>query len=177
MGRTEFMMDALRPTLEKNRSALIFSNTYTSCDFVARHLKGQNVKVTTVHSKIDLDQRQERLDRFTRGEFQVLSCTDLISRGVDTLNVSHVVNFEFPLNMFDYVHRVGRVGRVSSPQGAKVTSLVRGPVEVKLVQDLELAVRTNKEISNVNNNVIRILQKRREKKLEQSSAVDDENVL
>ena len=45
-----------------------------------------------------------------------MSCTDLMSRGIDTHNVSHVINYDFPLNPADYIHRVGRVGRVGGVQ-------------------------------------------------------------
>jgi len=104
-----------------------------------------------------------------------LVCTDLASRGLDTSRTHHVINYDFPLNMSDYLHRAGRVGRVGSPQGAKVTNLVNGriqvirsflygillmPNQVHLVQELEKAVRTNSEIPNVNANVIRIIRHR-----------------
>ena len=63
--------------------------------------------------------RGQILDDFLAGKFKILSCTDLVSRGIDTSNVSHVVNYDFPSNVSDYIHRVGRVGRIgtSQPQG------------------------------------------------------------
>ncbi len=99
-----------------------------------------------------------------RLQISVLSCTDLASRGLDTCNAHHVINYDFPLNMSDYVHRAGRSGRVGSPQGSRVTSLVGGRIQVHLVQMLERAVRTQTEIPNVNNNIIRIIQRRRSRK-------------
>ena len=77
-----------------------------------------------------------------------------------------MVNYDFPLNMSDYIHRAGRVGRVSSPQGSMVTNFVGDALQVHLVQKLEEAVRTATQIPNVNQNIIRIIRHRKEKKAE-----------
>ena len=89
-----------------------------------------------------------------------MSCTDLISRGIDTSDVSHVINYDFPLNPADYIHRVGRVGRVNGIKNCKVTSFVDNLAGVKVLQNIEASVRKNTEISNVNNNIIRIIEHR-----------------
>ena len=111
-----------------------------------------------------------------------MSCTDLISRGIDTHDVrwealetfnkthifiticSHIINYDFPLNPADYIHRVGRVGRVGGLRDGKVTSFVSRPAEVKVLQNIETAVRKNTEIKQVNNNIIRIIQHRVDRK-------------
>ena len=85
-----------------------------------------------------------------------MSCTDLMSRGIDTQDVSHVINYDFPLNPADYIHRVGRVGRVGGIQQGHVTSLVDNMGGVMVLQNLETAVRKNIEIQRVNNNIIRM---------------------
>ena len=89
-----------------------------------------------------------------------MSCTDLISRGIDTHDVSHVINYDFPLNPVDNIHRVGRVGRVGGVQHGHVTSLVDNVGGAMVLQNLETAVRKNIDIQKVNNNIIRIIQKR-----------------
>ena len=84
----------------------------------------------------------------------VLACTDLVSRGIDTQMIHHVVNYDFPISMVDYLHRVGRVGRVGQNlSGAKVTNLVCGKISVALVQEIEKSVRLNKAIPDVETNV------------------------
>ena len=90
----------------------------------------------------------------------MLSCTDLASRGLNTLRVHHVVNYDFPSNAADYLHRVGRVGRVGSKFKPKVTSLVCGQTSVRVVQDLEMAVRAHREIENTDGNVARVIKSR-----------------
>ena len=89
-----------------------------------------------------------------------MSCTDLVSRGIDTSTVSHVINYDFPLNPADYIHRVGRVGRVMGMADGHVTSLVCNAGQALVLQNLETAVRKNTEISKVNNNIIRIIEHR-----------------
>ena len=80
-------------------------------------------------------QRRANFDAFRRGDAAVLCCTDLASRGLDTCNAHHVVNYEFPFNMADYIHRVGRVGRVASVQGSRVTSFVAGKISIRYVKE------------------------------------------
>merc|ERR1712083_1231199 len=102
--------------------------------------------------------RRKNLDQFLTGEVKVISSTDLMSRGLDTHDVTHVINFDFPLNPSDYIHRAGRGGR-----GGRVTSFVDNQGGVKVVQNLETAVRKNIEIQQVNSNIIRIIKFRRER--------------
>ena len=68
------------------------------------------------------------------------------------------------MNPADYIHRVGRVGRVGGMQNGHVTSLVDNLGGVKVLQNIETAVRKNKEIQKVNNNIIRIIQFRAERR-------------
>ena len=81
--------------------------------------------------------------------------------GIDTLNVHHVINYDFPSNASDYLHRIGRVGRVGSKQAPKVTSLVCGQTSVRVVQDLEMAVRMNREVEATDGNIARVIKNRR----------------
>ena len=98
--------------------------------------------------------RHRHLSEFMKKECNILSCTDLASRGIDTGNVEHVINYDFPISMTDYLHRVGRVGRAgSNVQNCKVTNLVCGKIGVALVQELEKSVRLNKAVPCVESNV------------------------
>ena len=81
--------------------------------------------------------------------------------GIDTLNVHHVINYDFPSNASDYLHRIGRVGRVGSKQAPKVTSLVCGQTSVRVVQDIEMAVRMNREVEGTDGNVARVIKNRK----------------
>ena len=103
--------------------------------------------------------RQYNLKKFLTRDCNILACTDLVSRGIDTQTVNHVINYDFPQSMTDYIHRVGRVGRVGSNLvGSKVTSLVSGTISVALVQEMEKSVRLNKSIPDIETNVIRLME-------------------
>ncbi len=157
-GKEFYLLDVIEKDVDKGRPLVIFSNKSSTSQFLTHFLKDHKIRSVALNGHTDVPERRENLRRFLSGEVNVLTCTDLASRGLDTSNAVHVVNYEFPLNMFDYLHRLGRVGRVRSPGGSKATHLVVGPRQVKLVQDIELAVRTRKKLPNVNHNIIRIIE-------------------
>merc|ERR1719495_899898 len=140
---------------------MIFSNKMATSNWIYHFLKNKGISCEPFNSSVYWKTRYQSLERFERGEVQVLSCTDLASRGIDTLNVHHVINYDFPSNASDYLHRIGRVGRVGSKQAPKVTSLVCGQTSVRVVQDLEMAVRMNREVEGTDGNVARVIKNRR----------------
>lgn len=79
-------------------------------------------KIVALHARMTRDDRAAVYERFKSGEVTTLICTDIASRGVDTLAVKHVVLYDFPYSAIDYLHRVGRTAR-NGTQG-KATSLV-----------------------------------------------------
>lgn len=68
-----------------------------------------------------------------------------------------MVNFDFPLHVSDYIHRCGRVGRVSSMDKCSVTNFISGQHELELVKKIEHAIRTKAILPNVNANINRII--------------------
>ncbi len=104
--------------------------------------------------------RERVVQQFFDGKIQVLCCTDLASRGWDTLHVNHVINFEMPQFISDYIHRIGRVGRLNSARnggvGGIVTNYVTKAYEIELVWNIERSVRLGIDLHNVNANVKRI---------------------
>jgi ATP-dependent RNA helicase RhlE len=67
--------------------------------------------VATLHSNRTQEQRAQALRRFRSGEVRVLVATDIAARGIDVDGISHVINYDFPPQPEDYVHRIGRTGR------------------------------------------------------------------
>lgn len=90
---------------------LVFSRTKHGADKIARKLASAGVPVATLHSNRTQDQRAHALRRFRSGEVRVLVATDIAARGIDVDGISHVVNYDFPPQPEDYVHRIGRTGR------------------------------------------------------------------
>jgi ATP-dependent RNA helicase RhlE len=90
---------------------LVFSRTKHGADKLARKLASAGIATATLHSNRTQGQRLVALKRFRSGEVRVLVATDIAARGIDVDGISHVVNFDFPPQPEDYVHRIGRTGR------------------------------------------------------------------
>ena len=95
-------------------SVIVFCRTKDRADNVARLLKKNNHAVAVLHSNRTQREREEALQGFRDGKFEVLVATDIASRGLDIADVSHVVNYDVPQHPEDYVHRIGRTGRAES---------------------------------------------------------------
>jgi len=92
-------------------SVLIFCRTKHGADRVAGLLKRVNHSVAVLHSNRTQREREQALAGFRDGRFEVLVATDIAARGLDILEVSHVINYDVPQHPEDYVHRIGRTGR------------------------------------------------------------------
>jgi ATP-dependent RNA helicase RhlE len=90
---------------------LVFSRMKHGADRVAKQLESHGVKTATLHSNRSQNQRLRALKDFKSGDVRVLVATDIAARGIDVDDISHVVNYDFPMHPEDYVHRIGRTGR------------------------------------------------------------------
>jgi ATP-dependent RNA helicase RhlE len=95
-------------------SVIVFCRTKDRADNVARLLKKSNHAVAVLHSNRTQREREQALQGFREGCFEVLVATDIASRGLDIADVSHVVNYDVPQHPEDYVHRIGRTGRAEA---------------------------------------------------------------
>ncbi len=93
------------------QSVLVFSRTKHGADRVARKLDAAGISTATLHSNRTQGQRMQALKRFKSGEVRVLIATDIAARGIDVDGISHVINYDFPPQPEDYVHRIGRTAR------------------------------------------------------------------
>ena len=99
---------------EKMQMVLVFSRTKHGADKIAKKLEQTGVKCATLHANRSQNQRLRALDDFKTGKVRVLVATDIAARGIDVDGISHVVNFDFPHIVEDYVHRIGRTGRAGA---------------------------------------------------------------
>ena len=90
---------------------LVFSRTKHGADRIARQLGSKGITTATIHSNRSQNQRLRALKDFKAGSVRVLVATDIAARGIDVDGISHVVNYDFPMQSEDYVHRIGRTGR------------------------------------------------------------------
>ncbi|CAH2077065.1 unnamed protein product, partial [Iphiclides podalirius] len=163
LGKAQKPMELLKLVLadvNQKRPVMIFSNKTPTCDFVSMFLNENNVECININGQMAVDLKIGKFELFNSGSVNVLSCTDIASRGLDTIGVRHVINYDFPLYTADYIHRCGRTGRMGSPPGCSVTSMVAWPREVQLVQKMETAVRMGAALPSVNANIRRQIQDR-----------------
>lgn len=139
---------------------LVFTNRNQTSNWLAMFLRENGVSCSNINGDMNYVIRTEQWNDFIRGHTKVLSATDVGSRGLDTTQVRHVLNYDFPLYAADYLHRIGRVGRLGSHQDCRVTNFVSGPEEVGLVQQIEFAVKKNQALLNVDGNITSIVQKK-----------------
>jgi ATP-dependent RNA helicase RhlE len=95
-------------------SVIVFCRMKHGADRVAHLLKRNNHAVAVLHSNRTQQEREQALRGFREGRYEVLVATDIASRGLDIVDVSHVINYDVPQHPEDYVHRIGRTGRAES---------------------------------------------------------------
>lgn len=103
-------------------SVLIFTRTKHGADRLGRTLEKVGHRVAVLHGDRRLSQRRTALEGFRRGTYRVLVATDIAARGIDVANIGHVINYDLPNTPEDYVHRIGRTGRMKA--SGRATSFV-----------------------------------------------------
>lgn len=91
---------------------LVFGRTKRGMERLARELINRGFKATAIHGNKSQNQRQRALQEFKDNKLQILIATDVASRGLDIKDVTHVINYDAPESYDDYIHRIGRTGRV-----------------------------------------------------------------
>ena len=95
-------------------TVLVFTRTKHGADRVVRHLHRDGIQATALHADKSQSQRTSALEDFKSGKIRVLVATDIAQRGLDISGISHVINYDVPKHVDDYVHRIGRTGRAAS---------------------------------------------------------------
>ncbi|XP_027225026.2 probable ATP-dependent RNA helicase DDX28 [Penaeus vannamei] len=157
MTKAEKLLELAKNDARKGVPFIVFSNSAKASDWVSLYLSENNIPCVNLNGNMTAALREGRFEAFQSGQALGLSCTDLTSRGLDTVRAGHIINFEFPKFMADYIHRCGRTGRVGSQMTGHVTSFVHRPQEVELLQKIEYAARKREDLPNVNANIKRII--------------------
>ncbi len=126
----------------KTDSVLIFTRTKHRAERVAQQLSKAGYRATSLQGNMSQYQRQAALDGFRAGSFKILVATDIAARGIDVLDITHVVNYDMPGSMDDYTHRIGRTGRVG--KAGEAFTLVTSE-DTAMVQALEQVLNTKLE--------------------------------
>lgn len=99
---------------ETYQQVIIFTATRTDTERLSQLLSAKGLKTAALSGDMSQADRNKIMDRFSRGQQQVLITTDVASRGLDLLQVSLVINFDMPKQAEEYVHRIGRTGRAGA---------------------------------------------------------------
>jgi ATP-dependent RNA helicase DeaD len=110
----EKKFDLLRKVIEreKPRQCLIFVERKRWADNLYRDLKRVVANAAVIHGDLPQSQREKIMAAFRSGEIKYLIATDVMSRGIDVDDISHVINYDLPMDIENYVHRIGRTGRI-----------------------------------------------------------------
>jgi ATP-dependent RNA helicase DeaD len=97
--------------IEDISSAIVFARTRLSTGELANAMVARGFPAEALHGDMSQDARERVLNRFRKGQVKVLVATDVAARGLDIDDISHIFNYEIPLDPESYVHRIGRTGR------------------------------------------------------------------
>ncbi|XP_042201917.1 probable ATP-dependent RNA helicase DDX28 [Callorhinchus milii] len=120
---------------------LVFCNNGPTVNWLGYLLEDHGIKHSRLQGKMKPEIRSGIFSGFQKGLVDILLCTDIASRGLDTQRVEVVINYDFPASLCDYIHRAGRVGRVGSKVMGTIANFVTHPWDVELVQKIETAAR------------------------------------
>jgi len=163
-------MDALVRILmgETRGATLIFARTRRGCAEIADALAKRGVAAEALHGDLNQSARERVIHRLRAGRLNVVVATDVAARGIDVEHITHVINYDLPMDREIYVHRIGRTGRAGR-KGVAI-SLVT-PAESRRVRYLEKDLKVRIEIMRVPSNSD-IATRQRENLLERLKAVD-----
>jgi ATP-dependent RNA helicase RhlE len=109
--KTGLLLEILTHTGEG--SVLVFTRTKHRAKRVAQQLEKAGYKAASLQGNLSQNRRQEALDGFRDGSYQILVATDIAARGIDVSSISHVINYDIPDTVDAYTHRIGRTGRAA----------------------------------------------------------------
>ena len=133
-GRNKFEVLARVLDFETPTSAIVFCRTKSAVDDLGQRLTARAFPAETLHGDLSQIQRDRVMGRFRSNQVEMLVATDVAARGLDVEHVSHVINFDIPLDPESYVHRIGRTGRAGRA-GTAITLVT--PRERRLLRIIE----------------------------------------
>lgn len=121
---------------EKMATTLVFTRTKHKAKNLAQRLVHSGFRATSLQGNLSQNKRQQALDGFKTGEFNVLVATDIAARGIDVTGISHVVNYDMPDTAEAYIHRTGRTGRASCTGEALTFATIEDKRMLKAIEQV-----------------------------------------
>jgi ATP-dependent RNA helicase RhlE len=125
-------------------TVLLFSRTKRGASRISRGLRAMRHNAAEIHSDRSLAQRREALEGFKTGKYRILVATDIAARGIDVKGIELVINYDLPEDAENYVHRIGRTGRMGH-EGHAISFAT--PDQRGEVRDIEKLMRTALPVS------------------------------
>ena len=133
-------LEALTRVLEVEpfEAAIVFTRTRNETETVAERLRARGYAAAAISGDVAQPQRERTIEQLRSGDLDVLVATDVAARGLDVERISHVINYDLPIDTESYVHRIGRTGRAGRTGDA--ISFVT-PRERRMLGAIEKATR------------------------------------
>ena len=113
---------------ERNENVIVFVMKKKTAESVYEWLVKKDIQCCVIHGNLKQNERMKAIDDFQKGKEKILVATDIAGRGIDFINVSYVVNYDIPKCLEDFVHRIGRTGRMGR-EGNAITIVVNDDIE------------------------------------------------
>ncbi|CAO3677887.1 unnamed protein product [Rhizopus stolonifer] len=110
-GKLIVQLERIMEQPDNERKTIIFTSTKRTADEITRFLRQDGFPALAIHGDKQQNERDWVLNQFRSGGHPIMVATDVASRGIDVKDVKYVINYDFPTNIEDYIHRVGRTGR------------------------------------------------------------------
>lgn len=143
--RLSYLLDAIQKT---GPPVLIFSEKKSEVDEIHEFLLLKGLDAVAIHGGKDQDDRRWSLRQFKDKKQDILIATDIASKGLDLENIQHVINFDMPDDIENYVHRIGRTGRGNS-KGLSTTFINRTCSITTLLDLKHLLIEAKQEVADV----------------------------
>ncbi len=146
--KTGLLMELLKQT--DTESILIFTRTKYRAKRIGQELQKAGYRAASLQGNLSQNKRQDALDGFRNGSYQILVATDIAARGIDVLSISHVINYDIPDTTDAYTHRIGRTGRAAKtgdaftfvspedePQIKSIERVLGGKIERRVLEGFD----------------------------------------
>ncbi|EGC32156.1 hypothetical protein DICPUDRAFT_38798 [Dictyostelium purpureum] len=110
--------------IKSNKKTIIFFNKIKELKRISIMLLKSNIKHDTIFGNIDQEKREKLINKFSSSRTTLLLSTDIVGRGIHIDDIHYVINYDFPRNLEQYCHRVGRAGRTDKVQDPKAFSFL-----------------------------------------------------
>ena len=126
---------------ERPAQAIVFCRTKRGAQRIYDRLKKRLPDVATIHGDLPQNKRDQVIRRLRDGRARLVVATDIVGRGIDISGISHIINYDIPQSSDDYVHRVGRTGRISSENEGRAFTFVT-PQQGQELTRIEMLINT-----------------------------------